>query len=66
MTVEDMINALGKSFRGLWVSHMIQPEQTGLDRGWAVTFVRNNEYCESPYHKTAKGALEYALVYADK
>lgn len=48
------------SFRGLWRSRCIQADASYIE-GWSVTFVRDGEYCETPYCKSPSGALRSAM-----
>lgn len=58
-TMESLMAELGANFRGLWVSNEVKP--TGIEKGWAVTFVFDGEYCEIPYQSTAIDALRSAV-----
>jgi len=64
--IGEQIKTLGKAFRGLWVSRCFEPDQGGLTSGWAVTFIMNGEYCETPYSEDAEGALRFAIKHCDK
>ncbi len=48
------------AFRGLWRSRCM--EDTGIEIGWSVTFIKDGEYTETPYQETAAGAISKAQV----
>ena len=60
MSTDDLLDILGKHFRGLWISNMIGEEGEG---GWACTFVHGGDYLETHYWPTRQGALREAVGY---
>lgn len=60
--IESMLSR--PEFRGLWRSRCI--EDDGVSEGWAVTFVMNGDYCETPYQPSPLKACVKAHEILDR
>ena len=49
-----------EEFRGLWHSRCLEPNGS-ITSGWAVTFVHDSHYWDTPYQDTPEAACRYAL-----
>lgn len=59
--IDDLIECLGDSFRGLWKSRPLNPDGSiGFDR-WTVTFIFEGHYVETPDFSEAVDALQWAV-----
>jgi hypothetical protein len=61
LTIQEGIERLGDSFRGLWKSRTIcENGDLGFDR-WTVTFIYRGHYVETPDFCLPDHALEWAV-----
>ncbi len=64
MEIDEKIETLGESFRGLWKScEMFESGDDDEDfkDKWYVTFIYKCHYVETPAYDTAHEALDFAI-----
>lgn len=63
MTIEQFLEKLGGSFRGLWTSYVMYDSFGGIVKSqeWSVTIALNGDFVETPGYKTPKEAFKKAL-----
>jgi len=65
VSIEELINKLNGSFRGLWTGVVVYDSFGGIvkKQEWSVTFVYDGDYLETPGFATPQQALEYAIIH---
>ena len=61
MNVEEKINKIGESFRGLWRTCEIGPDNDITETKWSVTFEYKGKMVETPYCHILENALDYVI-----
>lgn len=62
MNIEDKIEKIGKSFRGLWRSYELQwGMDDRVEDKWSVTFIYKDQCVETPLFEGAHGCLDFAI-----
>ncbi len=60
-TIDEKIVDLGDSFRGLWLSKIVNTDNQIKPAAWTVTFVYKSEMVETNWYDNPHAALDSAL-----
>jgi hypothetical protein len=63
MNINNLINQLGESFRGLWTSTLWFDSHGNVQKKkeWSVTYTHNGDFLETKGCETPEKALQFAI-----